>query len=125
MLVRAQTDWKHQKQVYLVQSSIVQAPYNKADMAKQVRLATLVKLSHLRVAGLIPGHDNLWKPFKEYAAIVRLCMIVVAKKALFSRWECLYRMFLIGHFADGLSMVSVRVEPPNRYETEGVQSSAE
>ena len=32
------------------------------------------RLSHLGVAGLSPGHDNMRKPLEEYAAVVRLCM---------------------------------------------------
>ena len=52
---------------------------------KQVGLAVWLEswLSHLGVAGLSPGHDNLWKPLGEYAALVRLCMMGGTKTGKF------------------------------------------
>ena len=52
--------------------------------------------SRLEVVGLIPGHDELGKPWKQYAAPVRLCMIDGTKTGKSTK-VCKFKLALLGH----------------------------
>ena len=87
---------------------------------KQVGLAEWLKcpLSHLGVAGTIPGHNNL-------RGMCGPCKIVYDhwyEAGFFSRWEFM-SVHLFGDFSGRFSVVPVRAEQHKGYATDRVPSS--